>query len=58
MTTYLAVVRTDVDFRNLMHDAARPYAVVECDKISGRVTHVVSRHATYRGAAIACGKRV
>jgi hypothetical protein len=56
MKTYLSTVRTPSS--NLVHDAARPYAVVEVSKETGKITHVRSRHETSRGAAVACGKAI
>lgn len=52
--TYLSVVTTPS--YGLVHDAARPYAVVEVSKETGKITHVVNRYETHRGAAVACGK--
>jgi hypothetical protein len=56
MKTYLSTVRTPS--YSLVHDAARPFAVVEVSKETGLPTHVLSRHETSRGAAIACGKAI
>lgn len=54
LKTYFSVVTTPS--YGLVHDAARPYAVVEVSKETGKITHVVNRYETHRRAALACGK--
>ena len=43
-------------YPNVMHDAAAPYAVAEFSDRHPTIRSIRSRHATMRGAQIACGK--
>ncbi len=54
--TYLAVVNTSGRGAHLMHDAARPWAVVNVNTATKHINFVMARYTTKRGAAIACGK--
>lgn len=51
----IAVISTAGGSWSVMHDAARPHAVVEFHR-RGHLSQVISRHATRRGADLACGK--
>jgi hypothetical protein len=53
---YVAVVNTRNCGQTVMHDATRQYAVVVCAG-DGRITEVLSRHVSYRGACVAAARR-
>jgi hypothetical protein len=55
---YIAVISSGSPCHAVMHDASRPWAVVNCEHGSGRVLSVFSRHETKKGACISAGKRV
>lgn len=54
--TYLSVVNTLHCGQKVMHSAAEPYAVVACERETGKIREVISRHRTYNGACIACSR--
>ncbi len=56
MASQYAVINTASPEWLIMHDAARPYAVVSLSASYGTIHKVFSRPSTMRGASISAGK--